>query len=247
MQKKVPAPGIAPLLRLSALLGLALVKIGSSLTGRLDGDAIARPPRLQRELRLKNGIPWIRHLKHRCASPSRIAPAMGPVSAEIEIDAPRERAFAAISDLARRPSFTDHFISELRLTRIESRGVGAGARFRITTAPRGVWMDTAIVEAEEPTRLVERGRGGRGNRIPSTTVWELLEGPGSLITARVSFWTEPSNPLDRLIDALGGAAMWQERAWGRALERLRDQLESEEAARPTVGVAGGNPHATGIP
>jgi Polyketide cyclase / dehydrase and lipid transport len=172
---------------------------------------------------------------------------MGPVSAELEIDAPREGAFEVISDLARRPSFTDHFISQLRLTRIESSGVGAGARYRFTTAPRGVWMDTTIVEEEEPKRVVERGRGGRGNRIPSTTVWELLEGPGSLITVRVSFWTEPSHPLDRLIDVVGGAAMWQERAWRRALERLRDQLESEQPGRPAVGVAGGNAHATGIP
>ncbi|HEX6229519.1 MAG TPA: SRPBCC family protein [Solirubrobacterales bacterium] len=172
---------------------------------------------------------------------------MGPVSAAVEIDAPRERVFAEICDLARRPSFTDHFISEFRLTRIDPVGVGAGARFRFTTAPRGVWMDTAIVEAEEPQRIVERGRGGRGNRIPSTTVWELREGPGSLTTIRVSFWTEPANPLDRLIDALGGAALWQKRAWHEAMRRLREMLESDALREAPVGVAGGNPHATGIP
>jgi hypothetical protein len=172
---------------------------------------------------------------------------MGPVSAEIEIDASRERAFETLCDLARRPSFTDHFVSELRLTRIDSAGVGAGARFRFTTAPRGLWMDTTIAEAEEPQRIVERGRGGRSNRIASTTVWELHEGPGALITVRVSFWTEPASPVDRLIDALGGAALWQEHAWREALRRLRDLLESEAPAREPVGVAGGNAHATGIP
>jgi uncharacterized protein YndB with AHSA1/START domain len=172
---------------------------------------------------------------------------MGPVSAELEIDAPRERVFAEVCDLARRPSFTDHFIAEYRLTRIDSVGVGAGARFRFTTAPRGVWMDTTVVEVEEPQRIVERGRGGRGNRIPSTTVWELREGPGSLTTVRVSFWTEPSNRLDRLIDAVGGAAFWQERGWREALRRLRDLLESEVSREAPVAVAGGNAHATGIP
>ena len=42
-------------------------------------------------------------------------------------DAPRERVFAAISDLARRPAFTDHFLHDFHLTRIESSGIGAGA------------------------------------------------------------------------------------------------------------------------
>src|SRR4029077_14384558 len=119
---------------------------------------------------------------------------MGPVSAEIEIDAPRERVFATIADLARRPSFTDHFLTGFHLTRIESSGVGAGARFRVASPLRSVWMDTAIVELEEPHKVIERGCGGRGNRIPSTTVWELTEGAGSLTRVRVSRWTAASHP-----------------------------------------------------
>ena len=103
---------------------------------------------------------------------------MGPVSAEIEIDVPRRRAFEAIADLSLRPAFTDHFLSDFRLTRIEPTGVGAGARFRIAVRPRRVWMDTTIVESDAPHRLVEHGRGGRVNRIPSITLWELTEGPG---------------------------------------------------------------------
>ena len=172
---------------------------------------------------------------------------MGPVSADIEIDAPRERAFDLIGDLARRPSFTDHFVTDFHLTRIESRGIGAGARFRLALPLRSVWMDTAIAEIEEPHRIVERGRGGRANRIPVTTVWELLEGPGSLISVRVSHWTEPLNPVDKAIEAMAGASFWQERAWREALRRLRDQLESDARAGAPVAVAGGNPHATGIP
>ena len=52
-------------------------------------------------------------------------------------------------------------------------------------------MDTTIVELDEPFRIVERGQGGRVNRIPTHTVWELTEGPGSLTAVRVSYWTEP--------------------------------------------------------
>lgn len=172
---------------------------------------------------------------------------MGPISAEIEIDAPRERVFEAIADLARRPSFTDHFLSDFHLTRIESSGIGAGARFRVASPLRKVWMDTAIVELEAPHKLLERGRGGRGNRIPTTTVWELNEGTGSLTRVRVSRWTEPSNPFDRALEVLAANSASEQRGWRTALRRLRDQLESGEAAPAPVAVAGGNPHATGIP
>jgi uncharacterized protein YndB with AHSA1/START domain len=172
---------------------------------------------------------------------------VGPVSAEIEIDAPRERVFEAISDLARRPAFTDRFQRDFHLTRIESSGVGAGARFQTGSRVRSVWMDTAIAELEAPHKLVERGSGGRANRIPVTTVWELTEGSGSLTAVRVSHWTEPSNPVDQAVEALSGSAGAAQRGWREALRRLRDQLESDEGAPSPIGVAGGNPHATGIP
>jgi len=171
---------------------------------------------------------------------------MGPVSAKVEIDAPRARAFAALADLSLRPAFTDRFISDFHLTRIESAGIGAGARFRFAIKPRAVWMDTTIVEAEEPHRILEQGRGGRGNRTPSTTLWELSEGPGSLTTVRVSYWTEPSNPLDRGLELLACASIAYERHWRAALRRLRDLLEAGRLGESRAAVAGGNRHSTGV-
>jgi len=172
---------------------------------------------------------------------------MGPVSAEVEIDVPRERVFAAIGDLALRPAFMDHFLSGFHLTRIASTGIGAGARFCFDVRPRRVWMDTTIAELDAPHRLVEHGCGGRGNRIPSTTLWELTERPGSLTKLRVSYWTEPSNPVDRGLELLSAASVPYERHWREVLRRLREQLESGGLDAGRVAVAGGNPHATGIP
>src|ERR1700753_2815922 len=98
---------------------------------------------------------------------------MGPIHAELEIDASREAAFELISDLARRPTFTDHFLTGFHLTRIEARGEGAGARFRVKAPLRSPWEDTTLVELREPNRIEERGSGGRPDRVPNRTVWEI--------------------------------------------------------------------------
>jgi uncharacterized protein YndB with AHSA1/START domain len=171
---------------------------------------------------------------------------MGPVSAELEIDVPREQLFATLADLAARPSFTDHFLTDFRLTRIDSVGVGAGARFRAQGPMRKVWTDTTIVSLEEPFRIVEEGRGGRGNRIRSHTVWQLTEAPGGLTAVRVSHWTEPA-AIDRTLELLSMASLWQGRGWRQALRRLRDHLESDQPVAERIAVAGGNRYATGIP
>jgi uncharacterized protein YndB with AHSA1/START domain len=172
---------------------------------------------------------------------------MGPITAEIEIDVPREDAFAVISDLSRRPSFTDHFLEDFRLTRIEPSGVGAGARYRVRSPLRSVWMDTTIDEVDAPHRLVEHGHGGRVNRIPATTVWEAQDGAGGLTKVTVSHWTEPSNPIDKALEVLARNAGSQERGWREALRRLREQLESEGTPLRRLTPAGGNRYATGIP
>lgn len=172
---------------------------------------------------------------------------MGPINAEIEIDAPRERAFELLGDIAARPSFTDHFLTDFHLTRLEAAGVGAGARFRVDAPLRKVWMDTAIVELEQPFRIVEEGRGGRTNRIRTHTVWEITPAGGSLTAVRLTFWTEPTNPLDRALEIASMGSLWQQRGWREALRRLRDLLEAERPGVERIAVAGGNRHATGIP
>lgn len=172
---------------------------------------------------------------------------MGPISAEVEVDAPREAAFELISDLARRPNFTDHFLTGFRLTRIEARGIGAGARFRVKAPLRSPWEDTTIVELEPPFKIVERGAGGRSNRIPTHTVWEIEPGQAGMTLLRVTHWTTPKEPVDKLVEALSFGAHFQRKGWKRAINRLRDILEAEGPGGERIAVAGGNRYATGIP
>ena len=172
---------------------------------------------------------------------------MGPVVAEIEVEATREAAFEFLIDLGRRPSFTDHFLTGFRLTRIDARGVGAGARFRVKAPLRSPWEDTVLAEMQEPSRIEERGAGGRVNRIPNHTVWEFEPSKAGMIRVRVTHWTEPSHPIDKLVESLSFGAHFQRKGWERALKRLRDILEGGVPAGDRIAIAGGNRYTTGIP
>jgi uncharacterized protein YndB with AHSA1/START domain len=148
---------------------------------------------------------------------------LGPVTVKTAIDAPRERVYELICDLATRPAFTDHFISDYRLERLESSGVGAAARFRIT-GPR-LWMETVIDSVSPPHRIHEQGAGGRWDRIPVTTSWELFELGSGGCELTLRFWTGPSHPLDRLRERLG-AERYYRRQWSIGLSRLKQLVES---------------------
>jgi len=172
---------------------------------------------------------------------------MRPVVAEIEIEATREAAFELLSDLGRRPSFTDHFLTGYRLTRIEARGEGAGARFRVKAPLRSPWEDTTIVATREPNRIEERGFGGRMNRIPNHTVWEVEPSKAGMIRVRVTHWTEPTHPVDKLVESLSFGAHFQRKGWRGAMKRLRDILEGGAPEGDRIAVVGGNRYMTGIP
>jgi len=161
---------------------------------------------------------------------------MGPVSAEITIDVPRERVFALVGDLGMRPAFCDHFMEEFRLQRVEASGIGAAARFRIGAPRFPIWMETVIVKLEAPHRVLERGKGSRIDRMPVGTAWELTPSGGAMTVVTVNFWTEPEHSIDKLKDRAASAG-WYERQWKRALRRLRDLAEADAEVEP-LQVAG---------
>jgi uncharacterized protein YndB with AHSA1/START domain len=161
---------------------------------------------------------------------------MGPISLSTSVDASREDVFDFIVDLAIRPAWTDHFVADYRLERIPAAGRGAAARFRVD-APAGLtYMETVVAEAERPHKLVEHGRGGRWDRIPIHTTWELTEESG-VTTVDLHFWTRPENPVDRLRDL--GRSRWWRRRWSKALRRMRELIESgsEDMARAEIAGA----------
>lgn len=163
---------------------------------------------------------------------------MDPVTEHVTIDRPREEVFAYLVDIANHPEFSDHYLKEWHLLRKDSVGRGAGARFRVD-APRDRfgWADMTFVEVDPPYRIVAVGRGGKFNRIRTSTVWTLVPAPGG--ATRVEYSTESDPPLltDKLMEALGRRRRWFQRNTRKALRRLRRILEEgeERGARATVG------------
>src|SRR5438477_2327063 len=112
-----------------------------------------------------------------------------PVTVSTVITAPRERVFDYLQDIANHSEFTDHYLVDWHLTRIDSVGRGAGARFRVKApGARFSWADVTFSEVDRPRRIVEVGRTGKENRIRTLGVYELV--PGAPGTTRVRFTLE---------------------------------------------------------
>ena len=163
---------------------------------------------------------------------------MDPFTATATIARPREEVFEYLADIANHAEFTDHYLVDWRLTREDSFGPGAGARFRMK-APlsRFGWGDMSFAEVQPPYRIVERGRGGKFNRIRMLGTYTLSPGPGGTTRVEYTLETVPALPSDRLMEALGGGA-WTRRQIRRAMRRLRTILEEGRDRGPRATVAG---------
>ena len=162
---------------------------------------------------------------------------MDPVTLHVNIDRPREEVFAYLADIANHPEFTDHFLADWRLTRVDSEGRGAGARYRQGgRLDRFGYYDMSFAEVDPPYRLIAVGRGGKYNRIETFHQW-TLEPSSSGTRLEYLYETEPPLRTDRLIEALSGRRGWFRRNGGKALRRLRTILEEDRdrGARATVG------------
>ena len=164
---------------------------------------------------------------------------MDPVTVSTVISAPREQVFDYLADIANHSEFCDHYLVDWHLTRANSVGPGAGARFRVNVpGNRFSWAEVTFVEVERPRRIVEVGRTGKNNRIRTLGTYELAPGAGG--TTRVSFTVQtiPATLSDRLLEGLG-ARGWMRRKSQRAMRRLRSIIERNEGRGGRVTVAGG--------
>jgi uncharacterized protein YndB with AHSA1/START domain len=161
-----------------------------------------------------------------------------PFTVSTTIARPREQVFAYLADVANRSEFTDHYMVDWHLLREESYGTGAGARFRIK-APlnRFSWADFTVAEVQEPYRIVERGRGGKYNRIRMLGAYTLSPGPGNTTRVEYTLETVPAQISDRVMEVLGGRS-WNRRQAAKALRRLRSILEEGRGRGKRTSIEG---------
>ena len=161
---------------------------------------------------------------------------MEPFTVSTTIARPREQVYEYLADIANHAEFIDHYLVDWRLLRVDPYGLGAGARFRIK-APlqRFAWADVTFAEMQAPYRIVERGRGGKYNRIRMLGTYTLSPAPGGTTKVQFTYETEPSQISDKLMENFGGRS-WARRKAAKAMRRLRAILEDgrERGQRASV-------------
>jgi uncharacterized protein YndB with AHSA1/START domain len=149
------------------------------------------------------------------------------VTVSTVISAPREQVFDFVCDLAGRPAYTDHFMRDYRLARVNPVGAGAAARFQLRAPLAKEYAELEITEVDRPRQIVEEIRFGRRGRNRSVAVYEFSVEGGGVTRVELTTYSEPATVVDRLKEL--GAAGWMRRQTKKALERLR--LIFEESPR----------------
>jgi uncharacterized protein YndB with AHSA1/START domain len=160
---------------------------------------------------------------------------MRQVTVEAHISAPREAIFDFVADLAGRPAYTDHYLEDYRLARVNPYGEGAAARFLLRAPFSKTFAELEVTECDRPRRIVEEVRVGRLGRSRSVAVYDFTNEAGGVTHVELTTYSEPANPIEALKQL--GAPGWVRRQTKTALERLRmifEEPPAEPLARVTI-------------
>jgi uncharacterized protein YndB with AHSA1/START domain len=160
---------------------------------------------------------------------------MREVTVSTIISAPREDVFDFVCDLASRPAFTDHFMDDYRLARVQPVGVGAAARFRLDAPMANEYAELTITEADRPRRIIEEIRVGRRGRNRSVAVYDFTRESAGVTRVELTTYSEPATMVDRFRQI--GAAGWIRRKTRKSLDRLRmifEEPQKEPPKRATI-------------
>jgi Polyketide cyclase / dehydrase and lipid transport len=149
---------------------------------------------------------------------------MKPVQVSIDVPQAREDVYDFLDVLANHELFTGHMFRDWRCEG-PSRGVGAKAKLTAVAAGRTETLDMEVIEAERPTRNVERNAGANGRVMTGTYTLAELPGGGTRITFESAWLRVPRSealaaPLVRAVLRRGNK---------RAMERLAEQLRDQKA------------------
>jgi hypothetical protein len=150
---------------------------------------------------------------------------MKPVRVSIDVPQAREDVYDFLDVLANHELFTDHMLRDWRCEG-PARGVGAKAKMTAVAAGRTDPLDMEVIEAERPTRNMERNVGASGRVMTGTYTLAELPGGGTRINFESAWLRVPRGealaaPLVRAMVRRGNQ---------RALERLAGQLRARQVS-----------------
>src|SRR5215210_4911086 len=146
------------------------------------------------------------------------------------ISAPREEVFDFVCDLSARPAYTDHYMDDYRLARVQPIGVGAAARFRLDAPMSNEYAELTITESDRPRRIIEEIRVGRRGRSRSVAVYDFTRESARVTRVELTTFGEPATMVDRFRQI--GAAGWVRRKTRKSLDRLRVLFEEPQKKPP---------------
>jgi uncharacterized protein YndB with AHSA1/START domain len=158
------------------------------------------------------------------------------VTVSTHISAPREEVFDFVVDLAGRPAYSDHYLDDYRLARVNAVGEGAAARFRLKGPLAHQYAELEIKRVDRPREILEEIRIGRRGRSRSVALYEFSQEGPHHTQVELTTYSEPATLVDRFREI--GAAWWVRRRTKKALERLRRIFEepgSEPLKRVSIG------------
>jgi uncharacterized protein YndB with AHSA1/START domain len=149
-----------------------------------------------------------------------------PVSVTVDVPQDRESVFRFLDLMANHEPFNDHLMRDWELSGPE-RGVGSRARVHTRAMGMSDVVDIEVVEAEAPTRIVERNTAAKAGRVGQGTY--LLE-PGPDGGTRITFTFEwiVAPLVDRLTAPLARAYIRRNNQ--TSMRRLAEQLATSEVA-----------------
>ena len=174
-----------------------------------------------------------------------LPPAVDPLTVSIVVSAPREQVFDYLQDIANHPEFTDHYLVDWHLTRIDSVGLGRRRPFPRQGARQPFQLGRLHVHRGGAPAPHRRGRPD-GQEQPHPHAGRLRAGSCRGLAPRASASRSRPSPAklsDRLMEGLGARALAAAQEQPRDAPAARDPRAASARRRGAPGrrvtVAGG--------
>jgi hypothetical protein len=145
---------------------------------------------------------------------------MKPVTVSVDVPTELARVYDFLGVMANHEPFNDHLMRDWELSG-PARGVGSKARVRVKAMGIADVIDIEVIDADAPTRIVERNHAQKAGRTgEGTYTLAPLPDGGTRVTFEYRWIVAPL--MDRLTAPLTRAYLKRNNAI--AMRRLKEQL-----------------------